>query len=219
MPHIVAMGVAAKICGLRTAETMDAAVAGGARFVGLVFYPPSPRLVTPDRAAALAARVPEGVERVGLFVDATDDAIATVLASVPLTLIQLQGRETPARVAAVRARFGLPVMKAVPIAAVEDLATAESYDCEWLLFDAKPPKRADALPGGNAERFDWSLLADRRIDRPWMLAGGLDAGNVAEAVRITGAPAVDVSSGVERARGEKDVGLIAAFLEAVAAIS
>lgn len=213
------MTVKAKICGLKTAGAVDAAVAGGAAFVGFVFYPPSPRSLAPGAAAALAARVPESVERVGLFVDPTDLDLAAVLAAVPLSMIQLHGRETAARTGEIRARFGLPVMKAVAVAAAADLVAAEAYDCDRLLLDAKPPQRADALPGGNAERFDWSLLARRRIARPWMLAGGLDAGNVAGAIRITGAEAVDVSSGVERAKGEKDAALIAAFLEAVAAVA
>lgn len=212
------MGVTAKICGLRTVETLDAAVAGGAGMVGFMFYPPSPRSLDAQAAAALAARVPAEVERVGVFVEPSDADIAAVLAAVPLTMIQLHGRETPARAAEIRARFGLPVMKAVAVATAEDLAAADAYTCERLLLDAKPPQRADALPGGNAERFDWSLLAGRAPRQPWMLSGGIDAGNVADAVRITGAEAVDVSSGVERARGVKDEGLIAAFLRAVAAL-
>lgn len=213
----MAVGVKAKICGLSTAEAVDAAVSGGAALVGLVFYPPSPRHVAPAQAAALAGRVPAGVGCVGLFVDADDAAIEAVLAAVPLAMLQLHGRETPERVAAVRARFGLPVIKALPVAAEADFAAVDDYApvADWLLFDARPPKTADALPGGNALAFDWRLLAGRRIPRPWLLAGGLDPANVADAIRISGATAVDVSSGVERAKGIKDPALIAAFLAAV----
>jgi phosphoribosylanthranilate isomerase len=215
------MSLAAKICGLSDAESIAAAVAGGAAFVGLVFYPPSPRAVTPERAGALCAAVPAGVTRVGLFVDAADDVIAAALAAAPLDLLQFHGRESPERVAAAKRRFGRPVMKVIPLAAPEDLALAEGYlgSADRLLFDARPPRRADALPGGNGLAFDWQLLAGRRWSLPWMLSGGLDAGNLAEAVRITGATAVDVSSGVESAPGVKDPRRIAAFLAAARALA
>ncbi|MEZ5670265.1 MAG: phosphoribosylanthranilate isomerase [Alphaproteobacteria bacterium] len=193
---------------------------GGAAFLGFVFYPPSPRAIAPDEAAALIDAVPAGIERVGLFVDPDDDLLAAVLAAAPLSMIQLHGHEPPERVDAIRARFGLPVMKALAVAEAGDLAAVPAYapHCAWLLFDAKPPHRADALPGGNALSFDWRLLRDGPGVTRWMLAGGLDAGNVAEAVRLTGAPAVDVSSGVEKAKGVKDPALIAAFLRVVAGL-
>jgi phosphoribosylanthranilate isomerase len=215
------MAVEAKICGINSAAAMEAAVAGGAAFVGLVFYPPSPRAVTADEAAALAHLAPARVVTVGLFVDASDDEIAARLAAVPLDLLQLHGDEAPARVAALRARFGRPVMKAVAIAGPEDVAGAAAYAgvADRLLFDAKPPKvMKDALPGGNALSFDWRLLAGRRWPVPWMLSGGLDTDNVAEAVAISGAAAVDVSSGVEDRPGLKSPAKIARFLAAVRAL-
>ncbi len=209
------MTVRAKICGVNARDAMAAALAGGASHVGLVFYPPSPRYVTPRAAAALAGEVPSSVSKVGLFVDAEDAAIAATLAEVGLDLLQLHGEESVARVAEIRERFGLPVMKAARIAGVGDVAAAEAYAeaADWLLFDARAP--AGALPGGNALAFDWRLIAGRRWARPWMLSGGLDADNVAEAVRITGARVVDVSSGVEERRGRKSPARIAAFLRAV----
>jgi phosphoribosylanthranilate isomerase len=204
-----------KICGVNDAAGFDAAVTGGADMLGFVFYPPSPRAVSPARAAELSARHPGGLERVGLFVDPADDAIATVLAALPLDVIQLHGTENPARCAAIRARFGLPVMKALGIAAPEDLAALEAFApvVDRFLLDAKPPVGAE-LPGGNAAAFDWRLTAGRAIPRPWLLAGGLTPENVAEAIRQSGAPGVDVSSGVERARGAKDPARIAAFIAA-----
>ncbi len=213
------MPVLAKICGLKSQAAVAAAVAGGASHVGFVFYPPSPRAVDLAAAAALAAAVPDGIVRVGLLVDADDHRIAEILATVPLQMLQLHGRETPERVRAVKDRFGLPVMKAVGIAEAADLAAAEAY-CEaadWLLFDAKPPKRPGALPGGNARAFDWSLLAGRSWPVPWMLSGGLTADNLTAAVRATGARVVDVSSGVEDAPGQKNPAKIARFLAAAAA--
>jgi phosphoribosylanthranilate isomerase len=209
------MPVEVKICGIRDAEGLDAVVAAGADLVGYNFYPPSPRFVTPADAAALCARHPGGPQRVGLFVDATDDAIAAVLAEVPLQILQLQGNETPGRAAAIRARFGLPVMKALGIATAEDFAAVAAFApvVDRFLFDAKPPP-GGALPGGNAQPFEWRLLAGRAIPKPWLLAGGLTAANVAEAIRVAGAPGVDVASGVERARGVKDARLIDAFVAA-----
>ena len=211
--------IEAKICGLSTAESVAAAVAGGAAYLGFNFYKPSPRYVTATNAAALCTAIPPGVARVGVFVDADDAVLAAVLAEVPLDLLQLHGSETPERVAEVRRRFARPVMKAIAIAEPEDVADAERYFAvaDRLLFDAKPPRRPDALPGGNGLAFDWRLLAGRRFPLPWMLSGGLDAATVGEAVRLTGAPAVDVSSGVERAPGVKDPAKIAAFLAAVRA--
>lgn len=212
------MTVRAKICGLNTAEAMEAAVGGGAAYVGLVFYPPSPRAVSPPEAARLAALVPERTARVGVFVDADDDAIAAVLDTVDLDFLQLHGREPPDRVAGIRRRFARPVIKAIKLAGRADLAAAARYSdaADRLLFDAKPPKTmAHALPGGNAVAFDWRLLAGTSWPVPWMLSGGLDAANVAEAVTATGASEVDVSSGVEDEPGRKSAAKIAAFLAAV----
>ena len=211
------MAIEVKICGVNTPEALHAAVAAGAKYVGLNFYPPSPRSVTPDQAAALAAAAPQHLCKVGLFVDVEDDTIARALAAVPLDLLQLHGSENPAQVARIKERFGLPVMKAVKIAEPADLAAAEPYFrvADRLLFDAKPPKEmTEALPGGNALTFDWHLLAGRTWPLPWMLSGGLDPKNVAEAARIAGAPAVDVSSGVEDRPGLKNPEKIRAFLAA-----
>lgn len=215
------MSVSVKICGINSAEAMAAAVDNGADYVGLVFYPPSPRAVTPDQAAMLAARVPDGITKVGLLVDADDDTIAAILAKVTLDLLQLHGSEAPGRVADIRARFGRPVMKAVKIAGAEDVATADAYlgVADRLLFDAKAPKSMkNTLPGGNALSFDWRLLAGRKWALPWMLSGGLDIDNLAEALRVSGAPAVDVSSGVEDRPGAKNPDKIKAFLAAAKAL-
>jgi phosphoribosylanthranilate isomerase len=207
------MSVAVKICGLSTPEGVAAAVRHGARFIGFVFYPPSPRDITPAQAGALSAQTPSGIAKVGLFVDADDDALAAALAGAPLDLLQFHGHESPERVAEVKRRFGKPVMKAIPVAADADLAAAQRYFgvADRLLFDAKPPKDA-TLPGGNGLVFDWELLGRRRWPLPWMLSGGLTAENLGDAVRITHANALDVSSGVERAPGIKDPEKIAAFL-------
>ncbi len=201
-----------KICGINDVAAMRAAAEAQADLVGFVFFPPSPRAVTPALAATLSAEAAGGPRRVGLFVDATDAAIAEVLAALPLDLLQLHGEETPARCAAIRARFSLPVMKALGIASRADLAQIGAYApvVDRFLLDAKAPPGA-ALPGGNAAPFDWTLTAHLPVPRPWLLAGGLTPGNVAEAIRVSGAPGVDVSSGVERARGVKDTGLVAAF--------
>ncbi len=215
------MSVDVKICGLSTAEAMTAAVEGGAAFVGLVFYPPSPRAVTPEQAASLAALVPQGITKTGLLVDADDATIEAVLKSVPLDLLQLHGSESPERVAEVKARFGLPVMKVVKLRQQGDLEAVAPYlaAADRLLFDAKPPaEMTGALPGGNALAFDWSILAGTTWPIPWMLAGGLTPENVARAVAISGAPAVDVSSGVEDAPGVKNPKKIRAFLEAARAL-
>lgn len=209
-----------KICGLKDATTLDAALDGGAAYVGFVFFPPSPRAIAPQDARLLAERAAGRAERVGLFVDPSDADIQAILAATPLDLLQLHGRETPARTAAIRARFGLPVIKATPIARAADVKAAAAWRdaADILLFDAKPPERADALPGGNAESFDWALLAADPPQGRWMLSGGLTSENVGAAIRQAGAMAVDVSSGVEVRRGEKDPALILAFLQAVAAL-
>ncbi len=215
------MSVQVKICGLSTPETMTAAVKAGAAFVGLVFYPPSPRAVTPEEAAALAALVPAGVIKTGLLVDAEDATIEAILKEAPLDLLQLHGSESPERVAAIKARFGLPVMKVVKLRQEGDLEAVAPYleVANRLLFDAKPPaEMTGALPGGNALAFDWTLLAGKTWPLPWMLAGGLTADNLGRAVAITGAPAVDTSSGVEDAPGKKNPEKIRAFLDAAAAL-
>ena len=208
------MSLDVKICGLSTEETIEAAVDAGAGLVGFVFYPPSPRAVTPERAASLARRVPHRVAKVGLFVDPDDALLDRILTTARLDLIQLHGLEPPERVAQIRERFRRPVMKAIRIGTAADVAAAERYlgAADRLLFDAQPPKRAGALPGGNGEPFDWSLLAGRSWPLPWMLSGGLTIANLATAVRITGAPAIDVSSGVETSPGIKDVALIRDFI-------
>ncbi|WP_448657567.1 phosphoribosylanthranilate isomerase [Sphingomonas sp. CJ99] len=210
------MSVTAKICGLSTPETMDAAVAGGASHVGLVFFPPSPRHLSFDRAAGLADRVPGHVRRVGVFVDPDDAMLDTAMAAGRLDTIQLH-KAAPERIAAIRARTGLTVWAAVAVKTRADLDTASrlSGAADRILYDAKTPDGA-ALPGGMGVRFDWALLSGYRHPLPWALSGGLDAGNVAEAVRITGATLVDISSGVESAPGIKDVDKIAAFLKAIA---
>jgi len=212
------MKTAAKICGLSEEETLDVAVAAGARWLGFVFFPRSPRHVEPRHAAALARRAPAGVDIVALLVDPDDATLEDVLSVLPANLIQLHGKETPERLAAIRARFGVPVMKAFRIAAAADLDAAKAFDgvADRLLFDAAPPAVPGALPGGNGVSFDWALLKGRAWTSPWMLSGGLGPANVAEAIRMTGAPAVDVSSGVEDRPGHKDPARIRAFMAAVA---
>lgn len=204
-----------KICGLSTPETVRAAVAAGARYLGFVFFAKSPRNVTPGQAAELTGEVPPGVAKVALVVDPSNALLDEIMATAPVDMIQLHGHESPARVAEVRARYGLPVMKAVGIADENDLGALSQYEAvaDQILVDAKPPKGAK-LPGGNAVAFDWRLIAGRDWQKPWMLAGGLTPENVAQAIRLTGARQVDVSSGVESAPGVKDVALIRAFIAA-----
>ena len=208
------MSIAAKICGLSSEAAIAAAAAGGAAYVGFVFYPPSPRAVSPEEAARLCAAVPTRVRRVGMFVDADDAAIAAVLDVAPLDILQFHGHESPGRVAEAKVRFDRLVMKAIAIAGPEDVLAAAPYEAaaDLLLFDAKPPRCADALPGGNGLAFDWHLIANREWRLPWMLSGGLTAALLPEAVRISGAAAVDVSSGVERRPGDKDPAKIREFL-------
>ncbi|HQS18218.1 phosphoribosylanthranilate isomerase [Reyranella sp.] len=209
------MNVRAKICGLSTPETVDAAVEAGADFVGFVTFPRSPRHIESlDLLKALGARVPSRVIRVGLFVDADDALIDARLATGAIDMLQLHGAETAERVAALKASTGKPVIKAIKVADPADVErgiAAYAGVADRLMFDA-----ADGtLPGGNAKAFDWTFLSGRTVPVPWFLAGGLNPGNVAEAVRVTGARAVDVSSGVEAARGVKSTELIRAFLGAV----
>jgi phosphoribosylanthranilate isomerase len=208
--------VAAKICGLRTPETVNAAVEGGADFIGFNFFLKTPRYVEPAAAAALGRNLPRNVVKTGLFVDDDDARIAAILAAVPLDLLQLHGSETPERVAAIKAKFGLPVMKVIKVRSAADIVRAADFEsvADRLLFDAQPPaEMKNAMPGGNAVSFDWTLLQGFRSRLPWMLSGGLTPANVAEAVRQSGAPAVDVSSGVEDRPGDKNVSKIKDFLE------
>jgi phosphoribosylanthranilate isomerase len=204
-----------KVCGLTEAAHVAAAVAGGAAYVGFVFFPPSPRSLSLPAACALALDVPPGVAKVALTVDADDAALDALCAEVPVDFLQLHGSETPERVREVRARYGLPVIKAIGIAGAGDLALIGTYGAvaDQLLVDAKPPKGA-TRPGGNAAAFDWSLISDVDWPCPWLLAGGLTPENVAHAIARTGARQVDVSSGVESAPGVKDTARITAFLAA-----
>lgn len=206
------MNALVKICGLSTPESMTDAIEAGADYIGLVFYPPSPRHVEVEVAKYLASFTPDLIELVGLFVDPDDAMIASVLSQVPLTMIQLHGNESAERVSAVKKTFNIPVMKALSIETAEDLVAAKEFDAvaDWLLFDAKPA----ALPGGNGEAFDWDLLKGYRGARPWMLAGGLTPENVAGAIASTRAHCVDVSSGVEGATGVKDGYKIRSFIQA-----
>lgn len=207
--------VEVKICGLNAPDGVKAAVEGGARYIGFVFYPPSPRAVSPTLAAELVRLLPTTVRAVGLFVEPSDEEIDEVVASVPLDMIQLHGDEMPARVREIRDTFTMPVMKAIRVADPADVDAAHAYEevADRLLFDAKPPKNVAALPGGNGIPFDWPILAGRNWSRPWMLSGGLSGDNLAEAVARSGARAVDVSSGVETRPGHKDPELIRRFLD------
>ena len=213
------MSTQAKICGINTPEAMTAAVKHGAAHVGLVFFPKSPRYVTPEEAAMLAARVPAQVNVVGLFVNPDDALLDRVLEAVPLDIIQLHGSESPERCAAIKSRTGRQVMKVISVCEETDIARAADYEkiCDWLMFDAKAPEGADR-PGGNAIAFDWQLLTGKSWQKPWMLAGGLTADNVASAIRLTGATHVDTSSGVEDSPGVKNPHKIGEFLRAVAAV-
>ncbi len=208
------MSVAVKICGLSDEDAIDAALEAGADYLGLVFYPPSPRAVTAERAAELTQFL-EDVAKVGLFVDPSDTLLDEVLTHLRLDILQFHGAESPDRIDQVRQEFAIPVMKALPISTPADLAAAADYYdvADYLLFDARPPK-GSSLPGGNAVAFDWTILSGFQCPLPWMLAGGLTPANVAQAIQITGASMVDVSSGVESAPGVKDADLIRAFITA-----
>lgn len=225
-----------KICGISTPDAMTAAIEGGARFVGLVFYPKSPRAVSVEVAAYLAAYVPHDVHIVGLFVDPTDELLRETLDTVRLDMLQLHGTESPGRVAEIKSAFGVPVMKAISVSSADDLQMVPGYEAaaDWLLFDAKPEAQnsrnsefqrgnnaipgfrdSDILPGGNGLPFDWAILKDFSASRPWMLAGGLTADNIAAALSALEPDAVDVSSGVESAPGIKDPDKIRALLDIV----
>lgn len=212
------MDIRTKICGLSDPATLRSAIDAGATYVGFVFFAKSPRNLTVEDAADLAVEVPAGVAKVALVVDPDDALLDRIAAEVAIDMWQLHGHETPERVAEIKERYGLPVMKAVGVAESEDLAQLDIYGqvADQILVDAKPPKTS-ALPGGNGLSFDWRLIAGRRWPVPWMLAGGLTPDNVAEAVRMTGAQQVDVSSGVETAPGVKDIQMINSFLAATQA--
>ena len=206
--------VSVKICGLATVDDVRVCADAGANYMGLVFFEKSPRNITILAAHELALAAPLGLAKVALVVNPSDAELDAITATVPLDMLQLHGRETPERVAEVKARYGLPVMKAVGIADGDDLPKLESYFgvADQILVDAKPPKGGE-LPGGNGLSFDWRLIAGRRWPCPWMLAGGLTPENVAEAVKMTGAKQVDVSSGVEDAPGQKNAELIQKFVQ------
>lgn len=210
------MSIDIKICGLSTPTSVDTVVRSGANMVGFNFFSRSPRFVEMDVARELVNQVPSGVDKVGLVVDFTNTDIANILAQVPLTMLQLHGKETPERVAEIRKTFNIPVMKVLPVAEASDLSVIADYadivDC--FLFDTKPPKDADR-PGGNAISFDWTLMQGVKVGKPWLLAGGLGPDNVAEAIKISGTRGVDVASGVESDPGVKNDGLIRSFIHAV----
>ncbi len=211
------MTIALKYCGLKTPEDIAAAAHVGVRYIGFVHFPKSPRHLSVDEMAALAIEVPMGIAKVLLTVNADNALLDEITAKVPLDMLQLHGAESPARVREIKERYGLPVMKAIGVADAEDLAAIDIYSdvADQLLIDAKPPKGGD-IPGGNGVPFDWRLLAGRKYwTVPWMLSGGLTATNVAEAVRLTGARQVDLSSGIEITPGVKDAGLMAGFAAAL----
>jgi phosphoribosylanthranilate isomerase len=212
------MSLLVKICGLRTPETLDVALDAGADLVGFVFFPPSPRNLGMADARVLGKRVKGRAGKVMLSVDADDALFDAAVEALRPDLLQLHGHETPARVTALKRRYGLPVMKALPVETRADLAAVAPYlpVADRLLFDARPPREA-TRPGGLGRTFDWELLRGLDPGLPFMLSGGLDAANLADALRITGAPGVDVSSGVERAPGEKDPDKIRAFIRAARA--
>jgi len=206
-----------KICGLTSAAAVAHAADVGAAYLGFNFYPPSPRALELDAARTLTQGTPAGITRVALVVDADDFFLDQLVATVPVDMLQLHGHESPQRVTAIRARTGLPVMKVIGIGDAGDVSRIAEYEAvaDQLLIDAKPPRQgAGILPGGNALSFDWRLIAGRRWARPWLLAGGLTASNVADAARLTGAVQVDVSSGVEATRGVKDLDKISTFIRA-----
>jgi len=215
------MTISVKICGIERIESLNTAIEHGADYIGFVFYPPSPRNLTLKKAKKLISRVPEHITKVGLFVDPTNSEINNILKDTNLDLIQLHGYESPTRVLDLKDQSQLPIIKAIKLADNKDLETAKNYYdvADYLLFDAKAPTNLlNALPGGNAISFDWKLLKDAKIPLPWMLAGGLIAENIIEAIEASGANIVDVSSGVEINPGVKDPNLIKKFLTIAKAI-
>lgn len=204
-----------KICGIKEAGALKTAIDSGARFIGLVFYPKSPRYVEPEQARILSRMTPTGVRTVGLFVNPDDSWLSHVLGAVPLDMIQLHGTESPVRVQEIKSRYHSPVIKAISIASAGDLADVDTYVqvVDWLLFDTKSPISDEH--GGSGRTFDWNILKNKKFTKPWMLSGGLNAGNVGEALSILEPDAVDVSSGVESERGVKDPSKIAEFIQTV----
>lgn len=205
-----------KICGVTTPEITSVVAGAGARFVGFVFVPQSPRFIDIERARLLARQLPTGVRSVGLFVNPDDETLSRVLGAVSLDMIQLHGDESPARVQDIKSRYHIPVIKAFPISQKEDVDQIDSYlsVIDWILFDAKSPQNSD-ITGGNGIPFDWTILKDKKFPKPWMLSGGLTADNVGDALSVLSPDAVDVSSGVEMSRGVKDAEKIRKFIEAV----
>jgi len=204
-----------KICGLSEPETLQTAISSGARFIGLVFYPPSPRNVSFDTAWNLARAVPTSVRSVGLFVNPEDEQLERIVTGIQLDMIQLHGEESPGRINEIKEQFSMPVIKAIRVASEDDLKDIEGFEsaADWLLFDAKPA--GAKLPGGTGESFDWNILKNREFKKPWMLSGGLDESNVKEALSILKPNAVDISSGVEISPGQKDADKIKDFINAV----
>ena len=212
------MSLAVKICGLSTRETLDAALDAGADLVGFVFFPPSPRHIRLETARELGRQVRDRAQKVALSVDADDATLAAIIEALQPDILQLHGHETPARVAEIKRKFDREVMKALPVERAADLAILPDYAsvADRILFDARPPKGA-TRPGGLGAVFDWHLLENLDLKLPFMVSGGLHAGNVAEAIRVTRAHGVDISSGVERAPGVKDVEMIREFIRAARA--
>lgn len=208
------MSLKVKICGLRDKANIEAAIDHGADYLGFVFFPASPRNIEPEEAGMLIAPLPPEIQKVGLIVDEQDEAIDRILRHCALDFLQLHGQESPERVASIKRRFGKKIIKAIPVEAVSDLAQIEAYreSVDMFLFDAKP-RPEDRRPGGNARSFDWSLLQGVQPDRPWLLAGGLKAENLTQAVKESGAAGVDVSSGVEITPGCKSAAMIGTFLD------
>lgn len=208
------MAIFTKICGITDHAALEAALENGADMCGFVFYPPSPRNLSAEQAEDLLRAMPTGTDRVGVFVDPETDFLDKILAKARLDLLQLHGDETPERCRAISIYFGLPIIKAIKVETLADLKLAEEYQdaVDWLMFDARPPKGA-TRPGGNAVSFDWTIMQGAQFNRPWILSGGLTPDNLNTAVKLSGAKAVDVSSGVEGAPGKKDPAKIAAFLE------
>ena len=205
---------AVKICGLSDPQNLQTAIEAGARYVGFVFYDPSPRNVSFDTAWNLARAVPTGVRSFGLFVDPTDEQLERIVTGIQLDMIQLHGNEPPGRINEIKERYKMPVMKAIRVASQDDLTDVAGFEAaaDWLLFDSKPEQAA--LPGGTGHKFDWSILKGRTFSKPWMLGGGLNPQNVTDAIAQLSPDAVDVSSGVESSPGQKDATKIQEFINA-----
>jgi len=216
------VNIKAKICGLSTSESVNAAIAAGAAYIGFVFYPPSPRNISPEKASELARLVGDDIDKVGVFVNPDDETLSSVLKLVDLNFIQLHGNETVERVQYLQKRFSVKVIKAISVASIGDISRAREYEktADILLFDAKAPiDLENALPGGNGIEFDWNLISNSIWQIPWMLSGGLDATNVSLAAKISGAKIVDVSSGIENYPGQKDIEKINSFMNTVREIT